>query len=88
MLVLINNTVVIEVSGRETIDEAFLRSLGTAGKIAGTALAAVAVFTSALALLSICTPFGAGSFLLSFFQVIEIVSRFRLINVRFGLILT
>jgi hypothetical protein len=33
-------------------------------------------------------PFGVGSYILSFFQVIEIISRLSLINVDFGLILT
>jgi hypothetical protein len=64
-----------------------LDGLGTGGRIAGTVLKVVAISTATLAAFSICTPFGVGSFILSFFQVIEIISRLSLINVKFGLIL-
>lgn len=87
ILILLNNTITLEVSGRETIDQELLTGLGTAGKVAGTVLTTVAVLTGGLAAFSVCTPFGMGSFILSFFQVIEIVSRLSLINVKFGLII-
>jgi hypothetical protein len=64
-----------------------LNGLGLAGNVAGSVLTGVIVLTAGLAAFSVCTPFGVGSFVLSFFQVIEIISRLSLINVRFGLIL-
>lgn len=76
------------VSGRESIDEDTLRAMGTGGKIAGTVLSSAALVIAGLGFFSVCVPFGVGSFILSFFQVIEIISRFKYINVDYGAILT
>lgn len=67
ILILINDTIVLEVSGRETIDQELLDTLGAGGRVAGSILTGVAVLTAGLAAFSICTPFGVGSFVLSFF---------------------
>ena len=62
--------------------------MGTGGKVAGAVLSSAALVIAGLGFFSVCVPFGAGSFILSFFQVIEIVSRFKYINVDYGAILT
>lgn len=87
-LILINRTQEIFVSGRETINEDTLKTFGTIGKTAGVITTLTAGVTGLLAGFSICFPFGIGAFILSFFQVIEIISRLSYINVNFGLILT
>lgn len=86
-LVLINRTETLTISGRETVNPRTLKNFGTAGKVAGTIFTFVGLVTAGLAAFNVCVPFGAGSFLLSFFQVIEITSRLTYINVNFGLIL-
>ena len=62
--------------------------MGTGGKVAGAVLSSAALVIAGLGFFSVCVPFGVGSFILSFFQVIEIVSRFKYINVDYGAILT
>jgi WD40 repeat protein len=83
-LVLINKTVEFEISGREKVDEEQLEAFGLGGQIAGTVIQTVAIVTVSLAFFSVCFPCGIGAFILSFFQIIEIISRFSLINVKFG----
>lgn len=87
-LILINRTEEITLSGREIIDEATIKTFGTMGRAAGVMITITAVVTGLLAGFSVCFPFGIGAFLLSFFQIIEIISRLSYINVNFGLILT
>lgn len=76
------------ISGREQIDEELLRGLGTAGRVAGAVITGAAIIVAGLGAFSVFVPFGVGSYILSFFQVIEIISRLNLINVDFGLVLT
>ena len=87
-LILLQKTEVVYLSGREMITPEILEGFGNAGQVAGTVLTSVALVTSGLAFFNVCMPFGAGSFILSFFQIIEIVSRLSYINVNFGNILT
>ena len=87
-LLLINNTVEIEVSGRQTVTEETLRGFGTAGSVAGTTVAAFSLLTAAMLFFNLCLPIGIGAYLLSFFQVVEIIARFKYINVNFGAILS
>lgn len=83
-LILIEDERKLIVSGRESIDEDTLRAMGTGGKIAGTVLSSAALVIAGLGFFSVCVPFGVGSFILSFFQIIEIISRFKYINVNYG----
>lgn len=83
-LILIEDERRLIVSGRESIDEDTLRAMGTGGKIAGTVLSSAALVIAGLGFFSVCVPFGVGSFILSFFQIIEIISRFKYINVDYG----